>query len=327
MGRDRTAPGRLSAVDIRLALVNLYLRLAVKPVLRRLADPGRMRTMLERDAARRFVVPEDAHFVEDLMRRDGPPRQAGMIPAIWASVGRPDRRKVILYLHGGAYLAGSPRTHRHLAAALAGEAGVRAVVPDYRLAPETPFPAAIDDALAAYCHLLTAGYEATEIAVAGDSAGGGLSFALVLALADRDLPLPACVVGFSPWTDMTGTAESLRRNAARDVLLPANRMDDVVAYYLGVQDRAHRLASPALASWPEPPPPTLIMASRSEILRDDAVHMADTLRKAGGDVQLELWRGLPHAWPIFYGRIRQADMAIETAGAFIGRHLGAEPEG
>lgn len=312
-------------MDVRLALVNLYLRLAVKPVLRRLDDPGRMRALLERDAARQFVTPEGAHFVEDLMRREGPPRKDGMIPATWASVGRPDRRKVILYLHGGAYLAGSPRTHRHLAAALAGTAGVRAVLPDYRLAPEYPFPAAVEDAVDAYRHLLDAGYAAAEIAVAGDSAGGGLTFALALALADRDLQPPACLVGFSPWTDMTGTARSLRQNAKRDVLLPASRLDDVVGYYLGTQDRAHRYASPALADWAAPPP-SLIMASRREILRDDAQRMADSLRAGGGDVQLELWRGLPHAWPIFFGRLRQADHAIETAGRFIARHLGAEPE-
>jgi len=125
---------------------------------------------------------------------------------------------------------------------------------------------------------------------------------------------------------MTGTAESLSRNARRDVFLPANRVPDVVAFYLGEEDRANPLASPLHGTW-RVPPPTLIMASRSEILLDDAVSMADVLRAAGGDVQLELSDALPHAWPILRGRLPQADRSIETAGRFIARRLGAERNG
>ena len=312
-------------MGLRLHAMNLWLRLTVKRALRRMKDPSEMKAAFIRDAKRYFIVPEGANFVQDLMRRPGEPRKVGMIEALCACQGRPDRRKVILFLHGGAYLAGSPATHKHLAAALAGAAGVRAVLPDYRLAPEHPFPASVEDALAAYRHLLAAGYAPGEIALAGDSAGGGLVFALMQKLQSKALPMPACAVAFSPWADLTGTAKSLRTNALRDVMLPAERLDEVVGYYLNGHDRADPLASPALGQW-NAPPPVLITASRSEILHDDAVRMAESLRASGGNVQLEIWKNLPHAWQVFTGRLAQADQSIASAGAFIARHLDAEPE-
>ncbi|MFK7942259.1 MAG: alpha/beta hydrolase fold domain-containing protein, partial [Paracoccaceae bacterium] len=214
-------------MDPRLFFLNLLLRLTVKRKLRRLDDPEMLRRLMERDAARNLRPPEDAHFVEDLMRRPGQPRKVGMIDALWASCGRPDRRKVALHFHGGAYLAGSPRTHKSLGAALAKAAGVRVVLPKYRLAPEHPFPAGLNDALAAYRHLLSAGYTPEEIAIGGDSAGGGLAFALSLRLQGEGEPQPACLYALSPWADLTGNAASIRRNATRDVMLPAPRMAEV----------------------------------------------------------------------------------------------------
>ena len=306
-------------MSLRLHIVNLWLRFRVKPVLARMRSPEALREHFERNAARLFRPPEDANFVEDFIRRPGPDPQEG-IRALWASRGRPDRRKVILFLHGGAYLAGSIATHRHLAARLAGAAGVRALVPEYRLAPEDPFPAAVDDAVAAYRHLLDAGYAPEEIAIAGDSAGGGLGFGMLQALAQSHIPAPAAIAAFSPWVDMTGTADSLRRNANRDVLLPIKRMDEAIDFYLGSAERTDPRASPALAEW-QSPPPALIMASRSEILVDDARHLAEALRRGGGDVQLELWRRVPHAWPILAGRLREANLAVKSAAAFLRRHL------
>jgi acetyl esterase/lipase len=290
--------------------------------LKRIRDPRVLRRRLERDAARFFNVPEGANFVDDLMRAAGSDGPSDPIPVTWASRNRPDRRKVILYLHGGAFVAGSARTHRHLGAALAGAAGVRSVLPDYRLAPEHPYPAALDDAVAAYRHLLGLGYAPGEIAVAGDSAGGGLVFALLLRAAAEGLPRPACAVGFSPWVDLTGRQPSLRRNSRRDVMLPAGRAAEVAGSYLGGHDPADPLASPLFGVWRDPPP-ALIMASRGEILVDEAIGLAEALRAGGGDVRLELWRGVPHAWPIFFGLIGAADAAVAQAGAFIARHLDA----
>jgi acetyl esterase/lipase len=279
-----------------------------------------MRQQFERGAVRFFVVPEGANFAHDTIRAPAGTGRGDPIPVIWASRNRPDRHKVILYLHGGAYIAGSPRTHRHLGAALAGAAGARVVLPDYRLAPEHPFPAALDDAMAVYRHLLGSGYGPGEIAVAGDSAGGGLAFALLLRIAREGLPRPACAVGFSPWVDLSARQPSLRRNARRDVMLPAGRVAEVARLYLGGTDAADPLASPLFGDWRDPPP-ALVMASRSEILLDEATGLAEALRQGGGDVRLELWRGLPHAWPLFTGLLREADAAVARAGTFISSHF------
>ncbi len=306
-------------MSLRLHVINFWLRLLVKPKLARMKTPQHARRRFERDAARLFPIPADANFLEETIRGPGDVT----IPALWASRGRPDRRKGILYLHGGAYLAGSPRTHRHLAAALAGAAGTRALVPDYRLAPEHPFPAAVDDGHAAYRHLLDAGYSVSVYNRTNDSAGGGLTFGLLQALEQANLPAPAAVVGFSPLADLTGTADSLQRNATRDVMLPVRRLDEVIGYYVGDDERTDPRASPALAEWTNPPP-ALILASRSEILEDDARNLADALRRGGGSVQLELWRFLPHAWPILAGRLPEADQAVERAGKFIAHHLASD---
>ena len=312
-------------MSVRLHLLNLWLRFLIKPKLRRMKDPMVLRDGLERDAGRFFPLPSDCNLVDDLIRRPGRPANVGMITGQWVSRGRPDRRRVILYLHGGAYIAGSHRTHRHLGAALAGAAGVRALLPDYRLAPDHPFPAALEDALSAYNHLLAAGYDSNEIAIAGDSAGGGLGFALLLKLQQEGLPKPACIVGFSPWTDMTGESGSLRRNASRDVMLPVTRLQDAVDFVLNGHDPRDPLASPLFGDWADPPP-AMLLASRHEILRNDSEDLARALSGAGGDVTLELWRNTPHAWPIFAGRLPEADAAIASAGRFIARHLDVDAE-
>jgi monoterpene epsilon-lactone hydrolase len=315
--------------SFRLWFLSLFLRLVVKTALSLTKSPQAMCARFERNAARMFKPPEDANFVADTIRRNGKADElagelagggADLIEALWASRGRPDRHRVILYLHGGAFVGGSTRTHRHLAAYLAGAAGVRSVLFDYRLAPEHPFPAALEDAVFAYRHLLASGYQARNIALAGDSAGGGMAFSLLLKLTEQDLPKPACVVAFSPWTDMTMTRGSLRRNARRDMMLPVRWFLEVVAHYLQGAMSTDPLASPVYGDF-DAPPPVLITASKSEILRDDAVAMADRLREAGGDVALELWKDMPHAWPLFAGMVREADQTVERAGRFIARHL------
>jgi acetyl esterase/lipase len=313
--------------SLRLRFLNLTLRLVVKTALGLIKTPQSMRAQFERDAARFFRAPDDANFVADTIRRNtttgnGNGDSSGLIGALWASRGRPDRRRVILYLHGGAYVAGSSRTHRHLGAWLAGAAGVRALLPDYRLAPEYPFPAGLEDSLACYRHLLNSGYGPESIALAGDSAGGGLVFALLLKLRAEGLPDPACLVAFSPWCDMTMTRASLHSNARRDVMLPVRRFREVVSHYLGEGTTTEPLVSPVYGAFSDPPP-CMITASKSEILRDDATAMADLLRRAGGDVVLELWKDMPHAWPMFAGFLPEAEVSVEQAGRFIARHMPA----
>lgn len=292
-------------------LLNALLRVFVRLPLGWIKTPQGLRARFERDAGLIFAMPEGATFGRERVRRaDG-----SQIPALWASLGRPDRHRAILYLHGGAYLAGSSQTHRHLGAALSGAAGAKVLILDYRLAPESPFPASVEDALAAYRQLLEA-HEPDQIAFAGDSAGGGLLFALLLAAQAAGLPPPGAVTAFSPFVDLTLSAPSMTRNAVREVMLPAHRAREAVEYYLQGHDPADPLASPCRGAFVMPPP-ALILASTTELLADNASMMAETLRASGGDVQLEMWPGLPHAWPIFVGRLRAADRAVALAGDFI----------
>ncbi|MEL6197205.1 MAG: alpha/beta hydrolase [Pseudomonadota bacterium] len=309
------SPKRLLPRRLPPGLLSLVMRFTTKPRLARIMSPMPMRRGLDRAAAHLFRDPPDAVF--DRVSLPGP---AGAIPATWArtaAVAAPDGTAAILYLHGGAYLAGSARTHRHVAAALAAEAGMPALLPDYRLAPEHRLPAALADARAAWNWLLRQGYAPGSIAFAGDSAGGGLVFALLADLTADRVALPGAVVAFSPWVDMRGKATSLDANAEIDAMLPAGRLDDVVRFCLGEDgDRTDWRVSPVLARY-DRPPPAMIFASMDEILLDDAIAMEERLRRAGSDPVLELRQRLPHAWVIFRGYLKAADEAIARAGRFI----------
>lgn len=302
-------------MSVRLAAISLYLRLAQKPRLAKIAGPIEAREMFEKTAARAFRAPRDANVIPD--RIDGP---AGPIPVEWISRGRPDRRAVTIYFHGGAYAMGSLATHRHLCATLAGHTGARVLAPEYRLAPETRWPGAVDDALACYKGLLAAGYAAECIAFAGDSAGGGLAFATLVAARAEGLPDPACIAAFSPWVDLTLSQKSLKRNARSDPLLPASRLVETRDYYVSAADAGRPTASPLFADLPSPPP-VLIQASRIELLEDEAAAMAEKLREAGGDVRIEWFAKAPHAWQLFCGLAPEADEALRRAGVFIGRRI------
>lgn len=296
------------------ALVNLILRVSVRWQLSRVPTPQRLRANFERDARLLTHPPKGAVF-----RRDRIPRgDDSHLPALWARHGAPGRHRTLLYLHGGAFVAGSPRTHAHLAAALSRAARMRVLLPRYRLAPEHPFPAAIEDALIAYRHLLDR-HPADRIAVAGDSAGGGLAFSLLIAAEREGLPPPAAIAAFSPFADLTLSGGSFRTNEARDVMLPAHRAGDLVEHYLQGASPEDPLASPIFASF-DRPPPAMITASGSEILRDDAIRLAAALRRAGGDVRLEIWPRLPHAWPALTNFLRAARVTVTAAGRFLDGH-------
>ncbi|MEM8595443.1 MAG: alpha/beta hydrolase [Pseudomonadota bacterium] len=319
---NRLLPPRLPP-----SVLNLVLRKVVKRRLARLQDPGLLRRGLERDARFLFRDPPAARY--EAFSLPGP---AGEIPALWAARAGHERAghkgagdSAILFLHGGAYLAGSARTHRHLAAALAGASGSRALVIDYRLAPDHPLPLALDDARAAWDWLRGQGFAPERIAVAGDSAGGGLAFALVAALTANREPLPAAVAAFSPWVDMRGEAASITRNAEQDAMLPADRLMDVVRLCIGEGvDPADWRVSPVLATYRNPPP-AIVFASMDEILLDDAIAITDVLRRAGSDPVLELRQKLPHAWPVFHGYLEAAEETVARAGRFLGEALAGRP--
>jgi phosphinothricin tripeptide acetyl hydrolase len=230
---------------------------------------------------------------------------------------------VVLYLHGGGYVIGSPRSHRHLAAAIATSSGASAVLLDYRRAPEHPFPAAVDDAVAAYRWLLeVARVDPKSIAIAGDSAGGGLTVALLLALRDGGAPLPAAGICISPWVDLTCSLGSYVTKAAVDPVVQPPLVAVMAKAYLGGEDPRTPLASPLHADL-RGLPPLLIQVGSEEVLLDDARELAARAQGAGVDVTLEVWDRMIHVWHWFLPMLDEAPAAIDRIGVFVSARVGA----
>ena len=225
----------------------------------------------------------------------------------------------LLYLHGGGYRVGSPAIYRHLTWRFADAARASVLIIAYRLAPEHPFPAALNDAFAAYRWLLGDG--AKEIVVMGDSAGGGLTLALLMKLRDEGLRLPEAAVALSPWTDLALTGGSLAANAASDPMLNAGDMPAVAADYLAGADPRHPYASPLYGD-PSGLPPVLIQVGSDEVLRDDAVRMAEKLRAANPLSELQIWPLMPHVWQAYAPVLPEARAAVADIGQFVRRILG-----
>jgi acetyl esterase/lipase len=226
----------------------------------------------------------------------------------------------ILYLHGGGYVVGSLNTHRELAARLGRAAGCRVLLIDYRLAPEHVHPAAVDDTVTAYRWLLDHGAVPERVAIAGDSAGGGLTIATLVALRDRDVPLPRAGVCFSPWVDMEATGESMD-TVTTDPMLNRELILHFAAFYLkGGIDPRTPLASPLYADL-RGLPPLLIQASNDEVLVDDAKRIAERAREAGVACELELTDEMPHVWQIFASMLPEGQQALERAGTFLRRRF------
>ena len=248
------------------------------------------------------------------------PTEVAGRPAAWilADGARADR--TLLYLHGGGYCIGSLKSHRGLATDLSRAAGVRVLLLDYRLGPEHPFPAAVDDAVAAYRTLLDGGAEARHVAIAGDSAGGGLTVAALLALRDAGLPRPAAAVLLSPWLDLALSGASMDGKAAIDPMVqraPLQRMAD--AYLAGADPRAP-LASPLYADLTGLPP-LLVHVGSAETLHDDATRFAARARAADVDVTLEVWDDMIHVWHAFGFILPEARAANQKIGAFLQERL------
>ncbi|MFK4116981.1 MULTISPECIES: alpha/beta hydrolase [Streptomyces] len=241
-------------------------------------------------------------------------------PALELDPADASGRGRMLYLHGGGYVVGSPDTHAGLVGELARRAGLRAVSVDYRTAPEHPFPAAVDDGLAAYRELL-ADTDPRDLVLAGDSAGGGLSIATLLAARDTGLPQPAAVVLFSPWVDLTLTGGSIRAKKDADPLFVEADLRDYADLYLGTTDPAHPLASPLFADLAGLPP-LLVQVGANEVLLDDAVRLAGRAGADDVEVTLEVGPGLPHVFQHHYGRLDEADAALDRAARFLRTHLG-----
>ncbi len=240
-------------------------------------------------------------------------------PGEWIHAG--SNVPVILYFHGGGYVACSPRTHRSITAALAKRLRARVFAPDYRLAPEFPFPAALDDALQSYRWLLDQGIPPGAIALAGDSAGGGMVLATLLRIRDAGLPVPGCGVCFSPWTDMLGSGPSILANAATDFLLQPEDVPRFARLYLGGAEPKDPFASPVYADL-RALPPLLIQVSDSEILLDDARAIHRRCQQAEVASTLSTYHGLPHVWQLLGPWVPESRRALDEAADFIRHHLG-----
>lgn len=247
---------------------------------------------------------------------------ANGVPAEWAKVPGSGQAPVILYFHGGGYCIGSAETHRDLVSRLCTATGGRALAVDYRLAPENPFPAAVDDGVAAYRWLRSQGVAAKSIVVAGDSAGGGLALATLLALKEAGDALPAGGVCISPVTDHAKEGESKRTKIDLDPMVHPTSSTAYSRMYLGGSDPKAPLASPLYADL-RGLPPLLILVGTWEVLLDDSTRFAAKASEAGVAVELEVWEEMIHIWPYFAKAIPEGRQAIDRMGGFIRKH--AEP--
>jgi acetyl esterase/lipase len=247
---------------------------------------------------------------------------AGGVLAEWVSVAGASGDAVLLYLHGGGYCIGSINTHRGMAARLAQACRARALNLDYRLAPEHPHPAAVDDAVAAYRWLLDRGVAPAQIVLGGDSAGGGLVMATLLALRDAGHPLPVAGFCLSPWVDLECSGETMTTKADVDPMVGKDGLTEMAAAYAGDHELRHPLVSPLRADL-SGLPPLLIQVGTAETLLDDAVRLADRARNAGMDVRLEAWDDLVHVFQAFAPMVPEAVEAIDGIGRFVRERTGA----
>jgi epsilon-lactone hydrolase len=244
------------------------------------------------------------------------------IPSEWIYPSGVKSEKVILHLHGGGYVTGGINSHQMMCTLMAQTLKMNLLLPEYRLAPEHPFPAALDDALKVYRWLLANGHLSEDILLSGDSAGGGLSLALVLSLRDAGEPLPAALVCMSPWTDLALKRRSYITNAKVEAVLQEDTLQEWAACYMGKEAPDHPLISPLYADF-HAFPPLLIQVGSQEILLDDARMLAEKARADGVDVTLKVWEGMWHDWVVLGALIPESRQAFEQFSQFVREYTGS----
>lgn len=262
------------------------------------------RRRIDDETGDQFLLPESL-IVEPVITAD--------FKGEWVKASGSRSDAVLLYLHGGAYVFCSPRSHRHLVAALSEATGFSAFALDYRLAPEHPFPAAIEDSVATYRWLLDQGIAPNRIVIAGDSAGGGLTLATMLSLRDADLPLPAAGVCLSPWVDLTVSGASYTTND--EAIATRNRLAGYTKLYMQELDPRHPLASPIFADLTGLPP-LLIQVGAVEPFYDDSIKLKEVANASGVETHLEIWPEMIHVWHYFYPMLTEGRQAIARIGEF-----------
>ncbi len=249
------------------------------------------------------------------------PVQANGIPAEWVTAPEAENDRVILYLHGGGFVVGSINTHREMVSHISRAARARILLIDYRLAPEHPFPAGLEDSRTAYRWLISEGFDPGRMIIAGDSAGGGLTISTLLALRDNGDPLPAAAVCLSPWVDLEGLGESMTANADSDPQVDQKGLLEMAEQYLAGADPRTPLAAPLYADL-KGLPPLLIQAGAAETLLDDSTRLAAKAREQGVDVILEPWEDMLHVWQFLAAFVPEARQAVAVIGEFVIKHTG-----
>jgi len=234
----------------------------------------------------------------------------------WITPDRAHPSRIFFHLHGGGYVLGNPAASRNFTSEFARLTQCRVVSIDYRLAPEHPFPAAVDDAVSAYRALLSQGRDAGDIAIGGESAGGGLAVATLIAARDKQLPLPASLVAMSPWTDMRCESGSFHTKAKVDPLLTRRSLKEMADAYLGSTDPRDGLASPAMADL-KGLPPMLIHVGTDEVLLDDSRHLLAAAKAANVEADLVIWPDMIHVWHMFHAMLPEGAQAIDALAAFV----------
>lgn len=301
-----------------MALVGGVMRPVVRAFMSRVEDPELMRRQFDLAAQLWFRAVPFTLSLPDAYPSEFP------MDGLWVNSGHVHPRRVLLYFHGGGYIAGSPETHRNLVSRLSRISGLRAFLPAYRLAPEHPVPAGFQDAIAAHRHLISRGYRAQDIVLGGDSAGGGLALALLAHLCQIGQQ-PAACFAWSPFCDMTFSGASVQNNGKRDHFFPGHRVHDLANRILGATPPTDPRASPLYADFPNCPP-VLLQVSDSEILQDDALRMARHLQDRGAQAEVQVFHNAPHVWHLFDGWFPEARDAIQKTGTFIRSHVQTSAE-
>ncbi|WP_300519960.1 alpha/beta hydrolase [Aliiroseovarius sp.] len=302
----------------QLTLANMWMRVGVKPLLTHMHQVRLARALLDRVAPKLFRAPPLSLYRWERLA----PNLRALLISNRPGSHPPRPGKVILYFHGGGFIAGSPLTHRHMLARLSRMTRVEVVAPRYRLAPEHPFPAAFEDACAAFDALVARGYSPQEIILGGDSAGGSLALSL-LARLTGERRVPRALFAFSPLTDMSFSGDSFRANALADPVLPASRSGLLSDWVLAGAEATDPRISPLFARFVAPPP-VLLQFGDTEILRDDSRRMAARLRAAGGEVICDEWVNCPHVWALMDGLVPEARESLTRVASFVNAQFGCE---
>ena len=297
-------------MSVRLKISNFYTRLTVKPFLRQNSDPARLRKWLENQAKFFFRTPRGFWKTPTTFKAKG-----NSVKGLWAGCGKDNIFEgVLIYIHGGAFIFGSSKTHMKLAARMADKLNFKAALPDYRLAPEHKYPDALNDVITTYRSILDSGLPSNQVILAGDSAGGTLTLQLINYILKEKLDIPAAAVLLSPLTDLTFTANSISENEKTEVILPIEQIDFVKESYLGSTDP--KAISPIHLEY-NGSCPILIHVSESEILLDDSTNLHKKLLVDQVNVTLDIEKNTPHVWHLLYGYFPEARESLSKISKFL----------